>query len=464
MIEKMQTQIAWRPLPEICSPAVPVKLTQETMEGRREYILEKMRERGFDALAIYADREHGGNFAYLTGFAPRFEEAILILHQCGEAFLLLGNEMLRMADYSRIPAKAIHVPQLSLPNQPSVGFALDEALRRAGIRKAFHVGIAGWKLLRPRRKEGRCVNFEIPYFIVQAIGEAAGFGCIEPATGLFMDPGQGARSVMNVNEIAHYEYGASLASAGMRRLLDRIEPGMTEMELAGLLESCGQPNTVQTICAAGQRFEDAEVSPRNKVIKKGARLSATVGYPGGLTSRCAYVAEGEEDLPDEERAYVDRVAAPYFRAMVSWYETVGAGVCSGDVYKLMERTVPQAIYGWTLNPGHLTADEEWLSSPFFSWSSIRLKPGMALQMDLIVKVAGFGGCNAEDGVILMDSAMQTEMKHLYPQVWARMEQRKLYMRDILGIILKEDVFPMSDLCGYVRPFLLDKNRAFISKT
>jgi hypothetical protein len=30
---------------------------------------------------VYADREHFANMAYLTGFDPRFEEALLILTQ-----------------------------------------------------------------------------------------------------------------------------------------------------------------------------------------------------------------------------------------------------------------------------------------------------------------------------------------------------------------------------------------------
>ena len=36
-----------------------------------------MRGRGFDRLVVYADREHSANLSYLTGFDPRFEEAIL---------------------------------------------------------------------------------------------------------------------------------------------------------------------------------------------------------------------------------------------------------------------------------------------------------------------------------------------------------------------------------------------------
>ena len=34
---------------------------------------------GLDAFVVYADREHFANMAYLTGFEPRFEEALLLL-------------------------------------------------------------------------------------------------------------------------------------------------------------------------------------------------------------------------------------------------------------------------------------------------------------------------------------------------------------------------------------------------
>ena len=36
-------------------------------------------KRGYDRLVVYADREHSANLAWLTGFDPRFEEAILIV-------------------------------------------------------------------------------------------------------------------------------------------------------------------------------------------------------------------------------------------------------------------------------------------------------------------------------------------------------------------------------------------------
>ena len=67
----------------------PVDLTDATMAERCQKVLKKLEEEQLDLMVIYADREHGANFSYLTGFEPRFEEAMLVLHQGGTAFLLL---------------------------------------------------------------------------------------------------------------------------------------------------------------------------------------------------------------------------------------------------------------------------------------------------------------------------------------------------------------------------------------
>ena len=38
-----------------------------------------MDARGYDHVVVWADREHSANLAYLSGFDPRFEEAVLIV-------------------------------------------------------------------------------------------------------------------------------------------------------------------------------------------------------------------------------------------------------------------------------------------------------------------------------------------------------------------------------------------------
>ena len=51
----------------------PVDLNAKTMEEHFRKVLRKMQQKKLDVLAVYGDREHGANFAYLTGFEPRFE-------------------------------------------------------------------------------------------------------------------------------------------------------------------------------------------------------------------------------------------------------------------------------------------------------------------------------------------------------------------------------------------------------
>ena len=55
------------------------------------------RARGYDRLVVYADREHSANISFLTGFDPRFEEAILVVGPDGDPAILVGNECWGMA-------------------------------------------------------------------------------------------------------------------------------------------------------------------------------------------------------------------------------------------------------------------------------------------------------------------------------------------------------------------------------
>ena len=93
-------------------------LTDETMESRYHKVMKRMKEESFDVLIVYGDLEHGSNFEYLTGFLPRFEEALLVMHKDGSNYMIMGNENLNKVSSSRIKATPLHAPHFSLPNQP----------------------------------------------------------------------------------------------------------------------------------------------------------------------------------------------------------------------------------------------------------------------------------------------------------------------------------------------------------
>src|SRR5664280_1149101 len=73
--------------------------------ARVSRLRERADEHGYDRVVVYADREHSANLAYLTGFDPRFEEAILVLGPAGLPAVLVGNECYGLAGAAPLPMR-----------------------------------------------------------------------------------------------------------------------------------------------------------------------------------------------------------------------------------------------------------------------------------------------------------------------------------------------------------------------
>lgn len=449
-------------MPKLEKNIYPVEISDETINKRKENVLEKMKMDNIDALIIYADLEHGGNFEYLCGFLPRFEEALLVLHQDGKAQMVLGNENLNKASKARIDVKSIHMPHFSLPNQPmNTTKTVSETLKECGLETYETVGIVGWKNFTSKLDENSKL-FDIPGYIVDAFKKV--YTNINFINGTYSFIGEdGVRTTNNANEFAHYEFGAALAGNSILDVLNEIAVGKTEMELADKLDRYGQRNSVVTIMAAGERFVKANMYPTNKKISLGDPLSITIGYKGGLQSRGGFAINSEDELPEGQKDYIEKVAAPYFNAVKEWLENIHIGMEGRELYNLIESVLPKEKYGWELNPGHLCADEEWLSSPIYPESKEVLKSGMLFQIDIIPSVKGYCGISCESGIMLADKDLISEIKEEYPYIWERIEERRKYMKNILGINISEEIIPTSAATALCKPFLLNKELAFINE-
>ena len=437
---------------------IPVMLSDETMQNRKARLLENMQKDGFDAVVVYADLEHGSNFEYLCGFLPRFEEALLILHANGKAFMVLGNENLNKAGKARIEAVPIHMPHFSLPNQPmQTEKSVAQILASCELEDAEKIGLIGWKNFTSHVEDNHLL-FDLPYFLVEALKTVCGKAQFANAAYLLIGE-NGVRTTNNANEFAHYEYGAALAGNCILKTMDRLKVGKTEMEMAETLAADGQRHSVVTIMATGARFEKANLYPGNKQIQCGDKISITTGFKGGLQSRAGYAVECAEQLPEKEQDYLKAVAIPYFQAVKTWLETIEIGINGNDLYEAVETVLPKEDYGWTLNPGHLCADEEWMSSPIYPQSEETLQSGMLFQIDIIPSVNGYGGVSCESGILLADEQLRKAIAKEYPAVWERIVKRRAYMQEVLGIRIQEDVLPTSMATAYLRPYLLKKEMA-----
>lgn len=456
----MKIDVAKVKAPILDHSGIPVMLTDETIEERKQKVIQLMKKSGYSSLIVYADKEHGSNFEYLVGFIPRFEEALLVFNVDGSAHLILGNENANKVPYSRIKTEGQKCSLFSLPNQPMGDISeLKECLKKTSLDQTEKVGLVGWKLI----PDASGKSFDIPHFILTAIQSVVPDNQLYNATDLLAGPVSGARTTNNANEIAHYEFGASLASDGVLESMNQLRVGATETAIGNYMSRAGQYNSVVTISAFGPRFMDGNLYPTANELKKGDKVALTVGYRGGLSSRSGYAVSSKDELEDIDKNYFGEVVKPYFSAYHFWLQNIKIGKNGGAFYKEFEEFYPQATYGWELCPGHLTADEEWLSSPFYKGSTATVQSGMLFQVDFIPSQEGHNGISAESTVALADEQLRKELASSYPELWVRIEARRNYLAEELNIQLDESVLPLASTLGYYRPFLLNKDTALVIK-
>lgn len=446
--------------PCIGEPEMEPRIPEGVYARRLEKVLGIMKQNALDYLFIYGDREHYSNFEYLSGFDLRFEEGLLMLSKEGEAVYMLGNEMLPAASVSRIPAKAILHQAFSLPSQPIDKLRdLSDILSENGLRDGHKVGIIGWKLMAPRYADRN--TFDVPQFILAAIEKVSGPGSMINVTDYMIDPAYGVRIINTADDIAYLEYGGAWASINLIDLLENLKTGVSELEMGRVMRIGGAPQSSHPLVTVGDNNDAGLVAPGNRKLELGERFNCCVGMRGGLSCRTGYIAYGPDDLPEDRRDYLDVLVKPYYAAVVNWYENVKIGAKGADIFRMIQSILPKEKYNWKLNPGHYVSTEEWVSSPFTADSTVEIKSGMCIQMDIIPSISGYAGANCEDGVAIADEALRNEIKERYPRVWERIQARRRHMIDILNIHIPEEMLPLSNTCATYHPYLLNKDQALV---
>jgi hypothetical protein len=201
-------------------------------------------------------------------------------------------------------------------------------------------------------------------------------------------------------------------------------------------------------------------SPSSRIIEQGDPFTTAYGVFGALNCRAGWVVENGSQLPAGVGDYLERLVSPYFEAVTSWLEHIGIGVEGGSLYSVIHDRIGDPFFGVNLNPGHLIHLEEWLNSPIYAGSKLQLKSGMALQVDVIPATGTkYFTSNMEDGIALADNKLREEFQAKYPEAWNRIQTRKAFMREQVGVVLKPEVLPFSNIPSYLPPYLLSPWRA-----
>lgn len=446
--------------PEIGVAApLPVPSVEE-MEIRIAKCRQMMKERNLTHLVVFGDREHFANLMYLSHFDPRFEDAILIMNQTDTPLILVGNECVSHLTVSPLyNAKKLRYERyqpLSLLGQPrDDSRSLSAILKAEGISKASNVGCIGWKYFTGEEFSDYQYQIEIPAYIVDALRAICGHSNVVNASDILMAPSYGLRAKCSPYEIAVFEFANVMASESMKNLLRNFRTGVTDYELIKEYQYTGYPlNCHIGIKSSGNQHIGLS-SPVGAEIRKGDPCSTNIGYWGSNICRAGWVAEDENDLPEKAKGYVDNYVAAYFRACAKWFESMKIGT-KGKVFReLIDEYLPFDKFAVFLNPGHLIHMDEWLSTPIYTGSEEEIQSGMYMQVDIIVRSPNYFSTRMEDGIVIADSKLRSQLKEQYPDVYKRCMARREFMINQLGFTLPEEVLPLSNMTGIIAPFFLN---------
>ena len=263
--------------------------------------------------------------------------------------------------------------------------------------------------------------------------------------------------INEVEQLAAFEYAACQTSQGVRQLLFGLRPGMTEHEAVRLLDWNGMPLSCHLMLSSGPRATLGLLSPGDRMIERGDPLTVAFGIWGALNCRAGFVVEEASELPDPIHDYVERLVGPYFEAVAEWYGALHIGQTGGALHEIIERRLGDPFFGIFLNPGHQLHLDEWVNSPISRGSTIELRSGMVFQVDIIPATGtDYFTTNIEDGLALADQSLRDAFAAAYPAAWERVQARRRFMGDALGIELHPDVLPFSNLPAFLPPFLLGR--------
>lgn len=411
---------------------------------------------GADWLVVNADREHLANIAFLSGFEPRFEEALLILGRNHRRVLVVGNESQSYAVLAGLPGIEVVLCQtMSLMGQTrALKPSLVAVLAEIGIGAGDRIALAGWKYLGPEEWTGALPTFQAPAFVVDALRMA----CKDPAavtdaTAVLMHPQHGLRSVVDVHQLAAIEWGAARASAAVRRIVTGIRQGDDEFTAAGRMGYAGEELSCHMMLASASPGSPVVGlrSPNGRAIARGDGITTAVGYWGGLSSRAGLFTDHDDAFLATARAY--------FRGLIAWYDAADIGVAGGEIHERVVGRLREGGLEPALNPGHLIGHDEWSHTPIRPGSNELLCSGMPIQVDIIpVPMPDNWALNNEDSVIIADERLRGELERLYPEVYRRIEARRAFMRDEIGVALKPSILPTSNIPLCLPPFWLAPDR------
>lgn len=429
-------------------------------------LVEAAQKQEFDHVVIYGNREHFSNMHYLTGFDPRFEDALLILTKDKKPVIIVGLEG---EDYCKIIPYDIetklYIP-FGLPGQPGTSKSLSTLLQESGIKAGEKIAVIGYKhYANLKGKVDYCID--LPHFIGQSLIDLLGKENVLNKTDWMISNEYGLRMILSAKEIIQSEFSSTKSSRKTYNAIANVKEGMSEMEASQLLNVDGEPMITYPGLSFGiENTSYGLASPTHKKkLEKGDMESIGIGYRRANIHRLGCFVNDKKELIDAFGEHAYDFTKLYFEAVCKWYEIFKIGVSGKEIHNKVQKVFDKcAEYSTKLNYGHQISTEEWINSMIAEDCNAKVKSGMAFQCDFTVGIQNPSyALHVEDGIVIADEELQEEIKLLAPQCYQRMMNRRKFMIETLNIQIQPEVLPLSDMQAMMFPFMGNTNTIMIKQ-
>lgn len=279
-------------------------------EGRVANIKRKMEKNKLDALMIIGDVRERGYIRYLTNFYAQLGHSVVILPMSGDPILATSASAHGEPLHSFVYETWVRDIRGALrravtPNPPTVWQRVKEILTEKKLNRA-RIGIIGWQLL----------GYDFFVNLKQAFPQIEWIDWLRPYELL--------KAVKSPLELELYEQAGKAIDAAFGAALAAIKPGVTELEVAGVLEHTMRQGGIETVAylfdtrvCSGPRAALKNGNPTSRKMERGdlvfIDISATYhGY--ALDSATSTVVDAK---PTKEQLSLLETAAQMTEALLA---------------------------------------------------------------------------------------------------------------------------------------------------
>lgn len=273
------------------------------------------------------------------------------------------------------------------------------------VRKSLWKALPGL-LARKRWKSIGIEASRVSVDVYQALQAELPLGCsLEAAAPLI----ENARTVKTDAEVRFIRQSVRTCSAAFERVLKKVRPGVTEIEVAADLDyqmrRLGADHSAfETIVASGTRSALPHARPMSASIQLNQLLlidmgASQEGYASDMT-RTVYVGK---PTPKVRRTY-----AAVLEAQMAAIDTVRAGVKAGAVDRQARRVLRShgLDKAFVHSTGHGLGLEIHEPPRIGKSDPTVLQPGMVVTVEPGVYIEGFGGIRIEDTVLVTENGCE----------------------------------------------------------